>query len=97
MQSLTKDRLRSESMASAVRSKKSLTYRQRSRHNDDSNSNPRTTRRKTPAREAVFGTAELLEHVLVHLPPLQLFALKQVSKRFEAVISGSTSFDVNRS
>ncbi|KAF2167176.1 hypothetical protein M409DRAFT_22605 [Zasmidium cellare ATCC 36951] len=42
------------------------------------------------ARKAVFNTAELLENILVHLPPRQLFTVQRVSHQLKAAIKEST-------
>jgi hypothetical protein len=51
----------------------------------------RTTRSMTTdaARRAVFDTTELLESILVCLPPKNLFGVLRVSRRFRAVITAS--------
>ena len=41
------------------------------------------------ARKAVFNTSELLESILVCLPPKTLFGVQRVSKQFQAVIATS--------
>jgi hypothetical protein len=43
------------------------------------------------SRRAVFDTTELLESILVHLPPKNLFGALRVSKQFQTVITGSVS------
>jgi hypothetical protein len=42
-------------------------------------------------RRVVFDTTELLESILVHLPPKNLFGALRVSKQFQTVITGSVS------
>lgn len=42
------------------------------------------------ARKAVFNTSELLESILVCLPPKTIFGVQRVSKQFQAVIATST-------
>lgn len=41
------------------------------------------------ARKAVFNTSELLESILVCLPPKTLFGVQRVSKQFQAIIATS--------
>lgn len=41
------------------------------------------------ARKAVFNTNELLELILVFLPPKSLFGVQRVSKQFQAIIATS--------
>lgn len=41
------------------------------------------------ARKAVFNTSELLEAILVCLPPKTLFGVQRVSKQFQAIIATS--------
>jgi hypothetical protein len=41
------------------------------------------------ARKAVFNTSELLESILVCLPPKALFGVQRVSKQFQAIIATS--------
>jgi len=41
------------------------------------------------ARKAVFNTSELLEAILVCLPPQTLFGVQRVSKKFQAIIATS--------
>lgn len=54
-----------------------------------------TTRRHTrgmttdAARKAVYNTSELLESILVCLPPKTLFGVQRVSKQFQAIITTS--------
>lgn len=41
------------------------------------------------ARKAVFNTSELLEFILIYLPPKTLFGVQRVSKKFQAIIATS--------
>ncbi|OTA22973.1 hypothetical protein BTJ68_14019 [Hortaea werneckii EXF-2000] len=54
-----------------------------------------TTRRVTrgmttdAARRAVFGTAELLENIIMQLPPRKIFVIQRVCKQFRDIVATS--------
>jgi hypothetical protein len=60
-------------------------------HEEEDSASRRATRSMTTdaARRAVFDTTELLESILVCLPPKILFGVLRVSRRFRAIIAAS--------
>ena len=62
----------------------------------DENEQPRKAARLTrsmtteAARKAVFNTTELLERIILHVPPIKIFAIQRVCKQFHNLIQSST-------
>ncbi|KAK5692179.1 hypothetical protein LTR17_025501 [Elasticomyces elasticus] len=48
-----------------------------------------TAESQSPASDQVFGTTELLEHILIHMPARDVLLSQRVSQQWQAVIKGS--------
>ncbi|KAK5687519.1 hypothetical protein LTS10_001657 [Elasticomyces elasticus] len=48
-----------------------------------------TVESRFPASDQVFGTTELLEHILIRMPARDVLLSQRVSQQWQAVIKGS--------